>query len=352
MNDGSKISPIRGRGASENPLNRFERIAVEADPEHENDGRVETLFLRDASRSVITSNKSPDIGFEISLNPYRGCEHGCPYCYARPTHEYLGFSPGLDFESRIMVKENAPELLRQELMAPRYEPRRLTMSAVTDPYQPAEKKLRVTRRCLEVLHEFRHPVAIITKNYLVTRDIDLLGDLATHQAASVSISLPTLDGDLARRLEPRASHPRRRLEAMRRLADAGVPVGVFVAPVIPALTDHEIPNVIEAAAEAGATHCAYTLLRLPGAVADLMQTWLEQHFPDRREKILHRIRDLRGGKLNEARFHLRMHGQGPFAEQIRSLMRLACQKTGLRQDRWPDLSIQAFRRPGDQLGLF
>ena len=369
----------KGRGAIQNPANRFERLRVEADPEvhaleappagnaldavdaraaaagagppdpesalaAEGGGRLATELLRDTSRSLITHNDSPDIGFSFSLNPYRGCEHGCIYCYARPTHEYLGFSAGLDFESRIMVKEDAPSLLRRELASPRWQPETLVMSGVTDPYQPVERRLGITRGCLEVLAAARHPVAIITKSELVTRDLDLLVELARYQAARVFLSITTLDGELARRMEPRASHPRERLKAVARLAAAGVPVGVMVAPVVPAITDHEIPAILEAAAAAGARAAGYTMLRLPGAVAGLFDAWLERHFPDRREKVLHRIREMRGGRLNDPRFGSRMRGEGIFAQQIDALFKSARHRHGLDQP-LPELSAAAFQRP-------
>lgn len=343
----------KGRGASSNPVNRFEPLHFEADPQDvvEEPGRVPTRYLRDASRSAIATNDSPDVPFDASINPYRGCEHGCIYCYARPTHEYLGFSAGLDFESRILVKEDAPELLRRELASPRWLPRILAMSGVTDPYQPVERKLRLTRRCLEVLAEFRNPVGVVTKSSLVGRDADVLGEMAAHGAASVAVSITTLDGELARRMEPRAAHPRERLKAVRRLAGAGVPVSVMVAPVVPAITDHEIPAILEAAAEAGAGHAGYILLRLPGAVSGLFEAWLEEHFPDRREKVLNRVRELRGGRLNDPRFRTRMRGEGPFAAQVEALFTRSKRRFGLDRPR-PELSTAAFRRPGDQMGLF
>jgi len=362
-----KPRPVHGRGAADNPANRFERIRFhqewsewpewEAEPEEVGPGdeaRVETVYLEDASRSVIATNTSPDVGFDASLNPYRGCEHGCIYCYARPTHEYLGFSAGLDFESRILVKRDAPELLRKELASPRWTPQVLALSGVTDPYQPVERKLRITRRCLEVLAEARNPVAVITKSALVARDVDLLAELAQHDAVVVSLSITTLDPEVARTMEPRASHPRRRLEAIERLAEAGVPVGVMVAPILPGLTDPEIPRIIEAAAEAGAQHAGYTVLRLPGAVVGLVERWLEEHFPERKDRVLNRVRDLRGGRLNEPRFGHRMHGQGPIGEHIRSLFHASRRRYGLAE-RALELSTEAFRRPSadrDQLRLF
>ena len=339
----------RGRGTGLNPANRFEPIEVEL--EEPGPDQVPTRYLRDSTRSIIATNDSPDIGFEASINPYRGCEHGCVYCYARPTHEYFGLSAGLDFETKIFVKEEAPELLRRELGAARWTPKVLAMSGVTDPYQPIEKKLRVTRRCLEVLAEFRNPVAIITKNRLVTRDVDLLGELAADGAASVAISITTLDGELAARMEPRASHPRDRLRALEELAAAGIPCGVMVAPVVPAITDHEMPRILEAAAAAGASHAGYVMLRLPWGIKDLFADWLEQNFPDRREKVLARLRELRGGKLYDARFGDRMRGEGVFAEQIRAMFVTSRRRAGLDRPR-PELSTAAFRRPGEQRSLW
>jgi len=272
-------------------------------------------------------------------------------CYARPTHEYLGFSAGIDFESRILVKEDAPALLRKELSSPRWQPQVLAMSGVTDPYQPVERRLGITRGCLAVLAEFRNPVAVITKNALVTRDIDLLADLARDGAAAVFLSVTTLDPELARKMEPRASHPRERLKAVEELAAAGVPVGVMVAPVVPAITDHEMPKILEAAAAAGAQTAGYVMMRLPGAVAGLFEAWLEAHFPDRKEKVLARVRELRGGQLNDPRFGSRMRGEGIFAEQVRTVFKTYRRRYGL-DGPFPELSTAAFRRPGEQLGLF
>ena len=340
----------RGRGAPVNPAGRFERLEIESlEP---TPAKVATQFLRDASRTVIARNASPDVGFDASINPYRGCEHGCAYCYARPTHEYLGFSAGLDFETRIMVKQDAAELLERELAAPGWRPQVLGFSGVTDPYQPVERRLGITRGCLEVLARCRNPVALVTKNALVTRDADLLAELARHDAVVVWVSLTTLDVELARRLEPRCSAPPARLETMSRLAEKGIPVGALVAPVIPALNDHEIPALLAAAAEAGATHCRYVMLRLPGAVAEIFPAWLEEHYPDRREKVLSRIRDLRGGRLNDTRFGTRGRGEGVFARQIRDLFQAAARRFSL-DGHGPELSTAAFRRPsGNQLDLF
>jgi len=346
-------SALKGRGAIGNPTNRFETLEVERDPEVQGPDRIETELLRDTSKSVIAYNDSPDVGFNASVNPYRGCEHGCVYCYARPFHEYLGFSAGLDFESRILVKEDAPELLRKELASPKWKPQTLAMSGVTDCYQPAERRLEITRRCLEVLAEFRNPVGIITKNELVTRDIDILLRLHEHQAAMVMISVTTLDGDVARVMEPRASHPRERLKAIERLAAAGIPVGVMVAPVVPAITDHEMPKILEAAAAAGARTAGYVVMRLPGAVAGLFERWLEEHFPDRKDKVLNRVRELRGGQLYDPRFGNRMRGEGLFADQIRATFQTFKRRYGLDQPT-PELSTAAFKVPGqaEQMGLF
>jgi DNA repair photolyase len=340
----------RGRGAPVSPAGRFERLEIE--PLEPAPAKVPTYFLRDASRTIIARNASPDVGFDASLNPYRGCEHGCAYCYARPTHEYLGFSAGLDFETRIVVKEEAAELLERELASPAWEPQLLGLSGVTDPYQPVERRLGITRRCLEVLARYRNPVAVVTKNALVARDADLLAELARHRAAVVWISLTTLDVELARRLEPRCSAPPARLETIARLAERGIPVGALVAPVIPALTDHEIPALLAAAAEAGATHARWVLLRLPGAVAEIFPGWLEEHLPERRAKVLSRIRELRGGRLNDARFGTRGRGRGVFARQLRDLFETAVRRHGLNAPPL-ELSTAAFRRPGgEQLGLF
>jgi DNA repair photolyase len=347
-------TPQRGRGSSANPPNRFKPLSYRRDPDwvDPEDPALETQFFKDTSRSIITYNASPDVGFDASINPYRGCEHGCIYCYARPTHEYLGFSAGLDFESRILVKADAPELLRRELSAPRWKPQVLAISGVTDAYQPIERRLQLTRRCLQVLSQFRNPVVIITKNHLVTRDADLLAELAQHDAARVFLSITSLDGGVARAMEPRASHPWRRLAAIEALSQAGVPTGVLVAPVIPGLTDHELPSIIAAAAQAGARSAGYVTVRLPHGLGTLFEDWLAQHFPDRKDKVLHRIRAIRDGKLNDPRFSSRMRGEGIFAEQIEALFTVACRKAGI-DGRGPALSAAAFHIPPDaQLSLF
>jgi DNA repair photolyase len=350
------ISEIKkGRGSAENPPNRFDSIArdkfVDSDWEVESETSPVTQFLIDSSRTIITSNSSPDVGFEASINPYRGCEHGCAYCYARPTHEYLGFSSGLDFETRIMVKERAPELLRRELSAKGWIPKILAMSGVTDPYQPIERKLKLTRACLEVLLEFQNPVVMITKNHGVVRDRDLLSPLADVQAAIVYISITTLDRDLCGILEPRTSRPEKRLEAISILNSEGIPTGVMVAPVIPGLTDPEMPRILDSAARAGAKFAGMVPLRLPLAVAPLFEDWLEKRLPGQKQKILNRIRELRGGALNDPDFGSRMTGKGVFARQIRDLFELSCRKAGLNKEKY-HLSTQYFRKPaGNQLSF-
>lgn len=344
--------PLRPRGTESNPANRFDPLHVEREPGVTSEGA--TVFYRDASRSVLAENDSPDIGFRFSLNPYRGCEHGCIYCYARPSHEYLGFSAGLDFEQRIMVKEHAPELLRERLMSPRWEPHVVALSGNTDCYQPVERKLRITRRCLEVFAEFRNPVGVITKSALVARDADVLAELARHDAVHVMVSVTTLDPELARRMEPRAAWPERRLGAIRQLADAKVPVGVMIGPVVPGLNDREIPRILDAAARAGACSAAWVMLRLPKPLDTLFEGWLDANYPDRKERVLGRIRDTRGGRISDSRFGHRQRGQGVHADQIAALFAVAAKKHGLDRP-LPPLSTSAFRRPvppSPQLALF
>ncbi len=350
---------LKGRGAGDNPANRFERISIEFEEGAEAAGApaedgaaacddrptLRTQFLRDHASSVITRNTSPDLGFDYTLNPYRGCEHGCAYCYARPYHEFLGFSAGLDFESKIMVKEDAPELLRAELSASSWQPGVLALSGVTDCYQPVERRLALTRRCLAVLAEFRQPVSLITKNALVVRDVDHLAELARHRAVGVLLSITTLDPDLSRVMEPRASLPAQRLGAVRALAAAGIPVGVNIAPVIPGLNDHEIPAILDAAAAAGAVHAGWGMLRLPLGVKDVFLDWLDRCFPGKKNRVLARIRDVRGGRLDNSAFGVRFTGEGIFAEQIRALFRAAARRHGLERG-MPVLSAEAFRRPG------
>jgi DNA repair photolyase len=346
--------PVRGRGSASNPKNRFESIETVPEPPQDSDAisSPHTEFFPDRSRSIIAYNDSPDVGFDASINPYRGCEHGCVYCYARPTHEYLGFSSGLDFETKIMVKEDAPELLRKELSSRNWTPQLVALSGNTDCYQPVEKTKQLTRRCLEVFLEFRNPVVIITKNFLVTRDIDILAELARYDCVGVTVSLTTLDHKLSSLLEPRASRPARRLAAIKELAEAGVPVGYLQAPMIPGLTDAEAPAIGAAAAKAGATFSGYVALRLPFAVKSLFEDWLEQNYPEKKNKVLGRVREIRGGKLNDPNFTSRMRGQGIYAEQMAKLFQLARKKSGITE-RWPKLTIEHFQRPGiDQLRLF
>ncbi|MFI5361870.1 MAG: PA0069 family radical SAM protein [Elusimicrobiota bacterium] len=346
----------RGRGTGLNPPNRFEELSYEreetADPAET--PAPKTRFFRDNSRSILVKNDSPDIPFAWSLNPYRGCEHGCVYCYARPYHEYLGLSSGIDFESMIFVKEEAPELLAAELSKPSWMPETVALGGVTDVYQPIERKLEVTRRCLQVFADARHPCGLVTKNNLVARDVDVLSDLARLRLVRVFVSLTTLDADLARRMEPRASTPAKRLEAMRLLAKAGVHVGVMAAPMILGLNDHELPRLLEAAADAGAASAGYTALRLPHQLGPLLTDWLERHYPDRKEKVLNQIRATRGGALNDSRFGARMRGTGIFAEHLAQLFRLTCRKVGLNRERFGGgMSGEHFRRPlaGGQLRL-
>lgn len=339
------LPALRGRGVSWNPPNRFEPFHVERDGWTDpDDPTPDTVLLADATRSILSFNDSPDVGMDVGINPYRGCSHGCAYCYARPTHEYLGFSAGLDFETKILVKRAAPDLLRKALASRSWVPRPIMLSGNTDAYQPAERRLRITRRCLEVLAEVRNPVGITTKSYLVTRDVDLLRELAKHQAVAVTLSVTTLRPELSRVLEPRAATPARRLGAIRVLAQAGIPVGVNVAPVIPGLTEHELPAILEAAAEAGATFANMILLRLPHGVKDLFASWLEQHAPDRKDKVLNRVREMRGGQLYTSDFATRGKGEGPWARHLQSFFRLARDRHGL--DRLPVLSAASFRRPG------
>ncbi len=344
---------IHGRGAADNPINRFETIARIPLPDYDptEDSAPETQFFHDRSKAILSKNDSPDIPFDFGLNPYRGCEHGCVYCYARPTHEYLGFSAGLDFETKIMVKTDAPKLLRQQFLAKSWIPQVVSIGTVTDAYQPIERRMKITRQCLEVFAEFRNPVGLVTKNALVSRDADLLSELAKFGAAQAFISVTTLDPELARIMEPRASTPAARLRTIRELRDAGVPVGVMLAPMIPGLNDHEAPAILKAVAKAGALSAYYVVLRLPLGVKDLFADWLARHFPERVDKVLGRIRDTRDGELNDSRFGSRMRGEGLWAETFNQLFRVTRDKVGLA-DAMPRLSAEHFRRPGEQLKLF
>ncbi len=349
----------RGRGAVANPGSRFDQLRYLPDPDVEDAEALPTEVHLEVARSLISYNDSPDVGFDAGINVYRGCEHGCAYCFARPTHEYLGLSAGLDFETKLFAKRNAPELLRAELRAAGWKPQPIGLSGATDPYQPLERRLRLTRACLEVLAEARNPVVVITKNELVTRDADLLAEMAGDGLAAVCVSLPTVDAELSGSLEPRTSRPARRLRAVERLSARGIPVVALVAPVIPGLTDHEIPRILEQAADAGATHAGYVVLRLPLTVAPLFEAWLQAHRPLAAAKVLQRIRQMRGGRLYDAQFGKRMRGQGPFAELIGQLFAGSCRRFGIDATR-PTLRSDRFRRPAgaadndddQQLSLF
>ncbi len=342
-----------GRGTSEKPLNRFEKTSAEPDweqlPDEElsEQRHVETVFIPDQSQSIISHNDSPDLPFRHSINPYRGCEHGCVYCYARSTHEYLGFNAGLDFETKIMVKMRAPELLAEALANPRWQPAWVNMSGVTDCYQPAERRFGLTRGCLAVLARHRNPVTIVTKNSLVTRDLDLLTEMARWKGVAVLVSLTTLDANLARRMEPRTVSPRQRLETVTRLSEAGVPVGVNLAPIIPGLNDAEIPELVQAATRAGACFAHYQVLRLPYSVKNLFIHWVGREFPLKKERIIARINDLRGnaGRLNEPRFALRMTGSGVWKDTFAGMFALACRRAGLKGAPF-ELNTGEFRRSG------
>ena len=353
--------PIKGRGAAGNVAHRFSSNTRQA----EDDGWApaepslpQTRLLVDSAKSIISRNDSPDIDFEQSLNPYRGCEHGCVYCYARPTHAYLGLSPGLDFETQIFHKPDAPHLLRTALGHPDYVCSTIVLGTATDAYQPFERQQRLTRAVLEVMLETGHPVSVVTKSSLIVRDIDLWAELARHNLAHVGVSLTTLDGPLARQLEPRASAPHARLEAMEKLSAAGVPVSAFVSPLIPGLNDHEMEKILLAAHGHGASGASYTLLRLPHEVAGLFREWLDWHAPEKASRIMSVLYDLRGGRANDARFGSRMTGLGHFAELIRQRFDLTCRRLGLSR-KLPQLCCDRFKppppaRPADerQLSLF
>jgi DNA repair photolyase len=334
-----------GRGALSNASSRYDsdkRVrttdgweqSAEQASEDDELPPLRTTLTRDATRTILARNTSPDVPFDRSINPYRGCEHGCIYCFARPTHAYLGLSPGLDFETKILFKPDAAKLLVAELASPKYRCDVVAMGTNTDPYQPVERELKVTRQILRVLSDFNNPVGIVTKNHLVTRDIDILGDMARRNLAEVFLSVTTLDKDLARSMEPRASAPYRRLEAIRRLAEAGVPVGVMTAPMIPGLNDHEMESILEAAKDAGATRAGFTVLRLPLEIKDLFEEWLRTHRPDRAERVLSLIRQMRGGALYQAEFGLRMRGEGPIAQLLSARFSAAVKRLGLNRIRY------------------
>lgn len=352
----SDSTPRRsGRGARRNIPNQYERLHIDVDPgalEEEERRSVETVYLHDPSESILSKNESPDVPFKYSLNPYRGCEHGCPYCYARPSHEYWGLSAGLDFETKIFVKKNAPELLSERLQKESWTPQVVALSGNTDPYQPVEQELEITRSCIEVFLQHRNPVSIVTKSGRIRRDLDLLREMAELDLVSVAVSLTSVDDSLAGKLEPRAARPSLRLRTIEALSEAGVPVSILVAPLIPGLNDEEIPKILEAAANRGAQSASYVLLRLPGAVKDVFIDWIEDHFPNRKSRILGRLRDLREGELNETDFGRRMRGQGEWARILRQLFRSSRVDNDLDRDR-PSLSTERFRRlPGGQRSLF
>jgi len=349
---------LKGRGARSNASSRYdneERVRFDDGwtNEDETPPPLKTEIIRDSTRTIIARNDSPDISFDRSINPYRGCEHGCIYCFARPTHAYLGLSPGLDFESKLLVKPDAAKLLEAELRKPSYRPQVIAMGTNTDPYQPIERDWRITRSVLQVLSHFKHPVGIVTKSAAIMRDIDILGPMAAEGLAKVALSVTTLDKKLARSMEPRAATPAKRLETMRALADAGIPVGVMTAPIIPALNDDEMESILAAAVEAGATQAGYTLLRLPLEIKDLFREWLEAHAPDRAKHVMSLIRSMRGGKDYDATWGKRMTGSGPYARMIAQRFAIATRRLGLNGRRAP-LDASKFRRPpqtGDQLAL-
>ncbi len=348
---------MKGRGANIRPPNRFESVHTEADWEHVEDDEdflsaqrsVNTVYLPDDSQSIISENTSPDVFFRYSVNPYRGCAHGCSYCYARPTHEYLGMNAGIDFESKIMVKHRAPELLRDWLARPKYTPEMIVFSGVTDCYQPAEREYELTRRCIAVALEARQPIGIITKNALVTRDIDLLSEMATMNLVSVSLSITTLDAKLARTMEPRTSRPTARLRAISQLCDAGVPVNVMVAPITPGLNDSEVPAILQAARDAGADSAGYVLLRLPLTVEPVFVEWLERTLPDQTDRVMSRIKETRNGHTNVSEWGERMRGTGEIANQIRQTFHVFAKKYDLDGSQH-ELDYSLFQSPTTSSG--
>lgn len=344
-----------GRGARRNVPNQYERLHLDVDPaalSEEERQSVETVYLRDPSASILSENESPDVPFTYSLNPYRGCEHGCPYCYARPSHEYWGLSAGLDFESRIFVKEDAPDLLSKRFQKESWTPEVVALSGNTDPYQPVERELEITRSCLAVFLKHRNPVSIVSKSGLLRRDVDLLSEMAALDLVTVNISLTSVDDRLAGKLEPRAARPSLRLQTIETLAEVDIPVSVMIAPLIPGLNDEQIPDILKAASDRGARFASYALLRLPGPVETIFVDWIEDHFPDRKNRILGRLRSLRDGSLNDSTFGRRMRGRGEWARVFRQLFRSSLQKSDLARG-GPSLSTNRFRRlSGGQRSLF
>ena len=348
----SSLKGQKGRGAVSNLQGRFEgqlREPYDDGWEHEDDAvaPVKTEVTDEYCKSILSRNESPDLPFSVSLNPYRGCEHGCIYYYARPTHSYLGLSPGMDFESKILAKVNAPEMLRRELARASYVPQPIALGVNTDAYQPCERERKLTRRVLEVLQECQHPVGLITKSALIERDIDILADMAGKQQAAVAITLTTLDPAIARTLEPRAAAPARRLRTIRTLTAAGIPVAVSIAPIIPFVTEPEIEHLLEAVRDAGAVSAHYTVLRLPLEVAPLFQQWLEVHFPERAQRVMNRVRDMRGGKDYYSNFGSRMRGEGVWADMIRQRFKIASARLGLggHSSRFHEMDTSRFTRP-------
>lgn len=352
---------FKGRGSQTFLPSRFD--VSTAQPEHdgwqlaedseEAESKPQTVVVEERARSIISRNKSPDVGFEASINPYRGCEHGCFYCFARPSHSYLDLSPGLDFETKLFAKTNAPELVRAELMAPKYSPVPIALGINTDAYQPIERKNQITRKVLEVLVDFRHPVSFVTKSALILRDLDLLENLASDDLVHVAVSVTTLDNRLSAKMEPRAAAPHRRLEVIRRLSERGIPVGVMVAPVVPMLTDSHLEQILEQAAENGARSAGYVLLRLPHELKELSREWLTAHYPDRANHIVSLIQQMHAGKDYRSEFGTRMRGTGPFAQLIEQRFKKAKARYGYSS--FPKLNTRAFKRPpagGDQPGLF
>lgn len=348
---------FKGRGVLSNPANRFDRQHVEEWDDgwyqEEPPNQIETELIIDASRSVISRNDSPDIAFDQSINPYRGCSHGCTFCYARPTHAYLGMSPGLDFETRLVYKPDAAQLLRDELARPGYSCKHIMLGSNTDPYQPVERKLGITRSILEVLAETRHPVAITTRSTLLLRDLDLLAPMARQGLVMVMYSITTFDADLKRKLEPRSASSEARLHAIRALCHAGIPVGVLAAPMIPAVNDSELETILERSAEAGARHAGYVLLRLPLEVKDLFREWLSLHMPDRAAHVMSLVNDTREGRDNTSQFGARMRGTGVWAQLLRDRFKLASRKLGFTSERRIELATHLFTPPerGGQMGL-
>jgi DNA repair photolyase len=346
---------IKGRGAAFNPPNRFDQVhlePLEIEVEDEEQRPLPTVFYKDTSKTILAKNDSPDIGFTYSINPYRGCEHGCIYCYARPSHEYLGFSSGIDFETKIMVKLDAPKLLEETFKKKNWKPQMVCFSGNTDCYQPVERKLCITRQCLEVFLQYRNPVGLITKNFLVTRDIDILKELSSLNLVTVIVSITSLNNELIHTMEPRTSTPAKRLEAVKLLANNGIPTGVNVAPVIPGLNDEEIPSILKAASEHGAKYAGYTIVRLSHSIKDLFLDWLRREMPQRAPKIINRIREVRNGELNDTTWNVRMRGEGAYAKMIQELFKLNCEKYGLNKEE-VTITTEHFRREHKrQLELF